>query len=149
MEIVISAKAPISIPFMAYPPRVPRGLCSGSIRARPAAALHAGVKLPDDLCALRVIPLAGQDSVPIHPAPTFAASVLASAAPASAATAPHLGIASLRELTVPDAPCDERANADAQVDAAMLVNAGRVSAIRDARHMTPQALADWLAQWTS
>ncbi len=29
-----------------------------------------------------------------------------------------------------------------------LVNAGRVSAIEDARHMTPQALADWLAQWT-
>jgi hypothetical protein len=29
------------------------------------------------------------------------------------------------------------------------VNPGRVSAIQDARHMTPQALADWLAQWTS
>ncbi|HEX4301591.1 MAG TPA: thioredoxin family protein [Rhizomicrobium sp.] len=29
-----------------------------------------------------------------------------------------------------------------------LVNAGRISAIEDARHMTPQALADWLAQWT-
>jgi thiol-disulfide isomerase/thioredoxin len=29
-----------------------------------------------------------------------------------------------------------------------LVNAGKVSAIEDARHMTPQALADWLAQWT-
>ena len=29
-----------------------------------------------------------------------------------------------------------------------LVNAGRVSAIEDARRMTPQALADWLAQWT-
>ena len=30
-----------------------------------------------------------------------------------------------------------------------LVNTGRVSAIQDARHMTPQALADWLAQWTN
>jgi thiol:disulfide interchange protein len=29
-----------------------------------------------------------------------------------------------------------------------LVNPGRVSAIQDARRMTPQALADWLAQWT-
>ncbi|HTT96763.1 MAG TPA: thioredoxin family protein [Rhizomicrobium sp.] len=29
-----------------------------------------------------------------------------------------------------------------------LVNAGQVSAIEDARHMSPQALADWLAQWT-
>ena len=28
-----------------------------------------------------------------------------------------------------------------------LLNAGRVSALSDARHMTPQALADWLAQW--
>lgn len=30
-----------------------------------------------------------------------------------------------------------------------LVNAGKVSAIEDARHMTPQALADWLAQWST
>jgi len=29
-----------------------------------------------------------------------------------------------------------------------LVNRGHVSALSDARHMTPQALADWLAQWT-
>jgi len=29
-----------------------------------------------------------------------------------------------------------------------LLDAGRVSALQDARHMTPQALADWLAQWT-
>ncbi len=29
-----------------------------------------------------------------------------------------------------------------------LLNAGRVSALADARSMTPQALADWLAQWT-
>lgn len=29
-----------------------------------------------------------------------------------------------------------------------LINAGHVSAIEDARHMSPQALADWLAQWT-
>lgn len=28
-----------------------------------------------------------------------------------------------------------------------LVNAGRVTALADARSMTPQALADWLAQW--
>jgi hypothetical protein len=28
-----------------------------------------------------------------------------------------------------------------------LVNRNKVSAIEDARHMTPQALADWLAQW--
>jgi thiol:disulfide interchange protein len=28
-----------------------------------------------------------------------------------------------------------------------LVNTGHVSAIEDARHMSPQALADWLAQW--
>jgi len=159
------------------------------------------------------------------------ALVLATAVPASAATAPHVSIASLKDLTVPDAPYDEKANADAQVDAAIarakkngkrvlidlggnwcadcrimaglmelpemerflnahyemvsvdvgrfnrnlqiparygitqrlegvpaflvvtthgkLVNAGRVSAIQDARHMTPQALADWLAQWTN
>ena len=30
----------------------------------------------------------------------------------------------------------------------VLVNAGHVSALSDARSMTPQALADWLAQWT-
>jgi hypothetical protein len=29
-----------------------------------------------------------------------------------------------------------------------LLDAGHVSALEDARHMTPQALADWLAQWT-
>nr|WP_093664816.1 thioredoxin family protein [Sphingomonas gellani] len=28
-----------------------------------------------------------------------------------------------------------------------LVNTGRVTALADARSMTPQALADWLAQW--
>jgi thiol-disulfide isomerase/thioredoxin len=28
-----------------------------------------------------------------------------------------------------------------------LLNAGRIFALSDARHMTPQALADWLAQW--
>ena len=28
-----------------------------------------------------------------------------------------------------------------------LVDAGHVSALADARHMTPQGLADWLAQW--
>lgn len=28
-----------------------------------------------------------------------------------------------------------------------LINVGRVSALADARSMTPQALADWLAQW--
>jgi hypothetical protein len=29
-----------------------------------------------------------------------------------------------------------------------LVDAGHVAALSDARHMTPQALADWLARWT-
>jgi thiol-disulfide isomerase/thioredoxin len=29
-----------------------------------------------------------------------------------------------------------------------LLNKGRVFALQDARRMTPQALADWLAQWT-
>jgi len=28
-----------------------------------------------------------------------------------------------------------------------LLDADRISALEDARHMTPQALADWLAQW--
>jgi thiol-disulfide isomerase/thioredoxin len=30
-----------------------------------------------------------------------------------------------------------------------LIDEGHVSALSDARHMTPQALADWLAQWTN
>jgi thiol-disulfide isomerase/thioredoxin len=30
-----------------------------------------------------------------------------------------------------------------------LIDAGHVAALADARHMTPQALADWLAQWTN
>ena len=30
-----------------------------------------------------------------------------------------------------------------------LLNDGRLSALADARHMTPQALADWLAQWAA
>ena len=29
-----------------------------------------------------------------------------------------------------------------------LVDGGHIAALADARHMTPQALADWLAQWT-
>ncbi|HXA38768.1 MAG TPA: thioredoxin family protein [Phenylobacterium sp.] len=29
-----------------------------------------------------------------------------------------------------------------------LLDGGHVAALEDARHMTPQALADWLAQWT-
>ena len=29
-----------------------------------------------------------------------------------------------------------------------LIDSGHISALSDARHMTPQALADWLAQWT-
>ena len=29
-----------------------------------------------------------------------------------------------------------------------LLDGGRISALEDARNMTPQALADWLAQWT-
>ncbi len=32
-------------------------------------------------------------------------------------------------------------------DGKTLVDAGDVSALADARHMTPQGLADWLAQW--
>lgn len=30
-----------------------------------------------------------------------------------------------------------------------LVNPGKLFALTDARHMTPQALADWLAQWAA
>jgi hypothetical protein len=30
-----------------------------------------------------------------------------------------------------------------------LIDAGHVAALADARHMTPQSLADWLAQWTN
>lgn len=149
--------------------------------------------------------------------------------PAASATAPRLSIASLGELSVPDAPYDTKADADAAVDAAIararksgklvlidlggnwcpdcrilaglmelpemraflkahyelvsvdvgrfdrnlqiparygitrrlegvpavliatpegkLLDAGHVAALADARHMTPQALADWLAQW--
>jgi thiol-disulfide isomerase/thioredoxin len=33
-------------------------------------------------------------------------------------------------------------------DGKTLVDAGHISALADARHMTPQGLADWLAQWT-
>jgi hypothetical protein len=29
-----------------------------------------------------------------------------------------------------------------------LLDAGHTAALADARHMTPQALADWLAEWT-
>jgi thiol:disulfide interchange protein len=161
--------------------------------------------------------------------PAFLA-VLLFCCTAQAATAPKIGIVSLSELDVPDAPFATNANADADVDAAFaraaksgkrvmidlggnwcadcrilsglmerpelhaflashyelvtvdvgrfnknldiparfgivtrlegvpailvatpdgrLVNAGRVSAIQDARRMTPQALADWLARWT-
>jgi thiol-disulfide isomerase/thioredoxin len=32
-------------------------------------------------------------------------------------------------------------------DGKTLLDAGHVSALQDARHMTPQGLADWLAQW--
>jgi hypothetical protein len=32
-------------------------------------------------------------------------------------------------------------------DGKTLVDAGHVAALADARHMTPQGLADWLAQW--
>ena len=35
---------------------------------------------------------------------------------------------------------------DPRTDA--LLDKGHVSALEDARHMTPQALADWLAKWT-
>ena len=30
-----------------------------------------------------------------------------------------------------------------------LIDAGHIAALADARHMSPQALADWLAQWTN
>ncbi|HXQ11002.1 MAG TPA: thioredoxin family protein [Caulobacteraceae bacterium] len=30
-----------------------------------------------------------------------------------------------------------------------LIDAGHIAALADARHMTPQSLADWLAQWTN
>jgi thiol-disulfide isomerase/thioredoxin len=163
-------------------------------------------------------------------APALLAALLLPIAAAQAATAPKIAIASLSELSVPDAPYATGANADQDVDAAFararrngkrvlidmggnwcadcrilaglmerpelhaflssryemvsvdvgrfdknldiparfgittrlegvpaiivatpdgrIVNPGRVSAIEDARHMTPQALADWLAQWT-
>jgi thiol-disulfide isomerase/thioredoxin len=32
-------------------------------------------------------------------------------------------------------------------DGRTLVDAGHIAALEDARHMTPQGLADWLAQW--
>jgi thiol:disulfide interchange protein len=165
----------------------------------------------------------------IFPLVCLAAAALLSQS-ALAATAPRISITSLSELDVPDRPFDEKANANADVDAAFararksgkevmidlggnwcadcrimsglmelpemraflaahyemvtvdvgrfnrnlqiparfgittrlegvpayliatpdgtLVNAGHVSAIEDARHMSPQALADWLAQWT-
>jgi len=159
------------------------------------------------------------------------AAIALTAAPAGAATAPRVGISSLSQLEVPDAPFDSAADADADVDAAVtrarrshkrvlidlggnwcadcrilaglmerpemraflsahyeivsvdvgrfnrnlqiparygitsrlegvpailvvtpdgrLVNGGHISAIQDARHFTPQALADWLAQWAT
>jgi thiol:disulfide interchange protein len=165
--------------------------------------------------------------------PTAFALVLALATlPAAAAPhAPALAVASLSDLSVPDRPYDESANADAAVDAAFakakaehkrvmldlggnwcgdcrvlaglmdlpemrrfldahyvvvsvdvgrfkknlqvparfgitkrlvgvpsvlvatpdgrLVNRGDIFALADARSMTPQAIADWLAQWAS
>jgi thiol:disulfide interchange protein len=33
-------------------------------------------------------------------------------------------------------------------DGKTVVNAGHIAALEDARHMTPQAIADWLAKWT-
>ena len=35
-----------------------------------------------------------------------------------------------------------------KADGKTLVNAGHISALEDARHMTPQDIADWLAKWT-
>jgi len=165
--------------------------------------------------------------------PTAFALVLALAAlPAAAALhAPAIAITSLSDLSVPDRPYDENANADAAVDAAFamakathrrvmldlggnwcadcrilagimelpnmrrflaahyvlvnvdvgrfnknlqvparfgiterlegvpsvlvadpdgsLVNKDHIFALADARSMTPQAIADWLAQWTT
>jgi hypothetical protein len=34
-----------------------------------------------------------------------------------------------------------------KADGKTLVNRGHISALEDARHMTPQGIADWLAQW--
>src|SRR5580765_5563908 len=48
-----------------------------------------------------------------------AAFAIAFAGSASAATAPRVSISSLKELIVPDAPYDTKANANAQVDAAV------------------------------
>ena len=36
-----------------------------------------------------------------------------------------------------------------RTDRGRLVDAGHIAALADARHMDPQSLADWLAQWTS
>ena len=162
----------------------------------------------------------------------FALVMALAALPAASEAAPHapaLAVASMSDLTVPDRPYDESANADAAVNAAFvkarethrrvmldlggnwcgdcrvlagimeqpemkkfiaehyvlvsvdvgrfnknlqvparfgftqrlvgvptvlvanadgsLVNKGDVFALADARHMTPQAVADWLAQW--
>ena len=164
----------------------------------------------------------------------FALVLALAALPAAASAAPHappLAVASLSDLSVPDHPYDENANADAAVDAAFaraklthkrvmldlggnwcgdcrvlagimelpamkrylaahyevvsvdvgrfnknlqvparfgitqrlvgvpsvlvatpdgqLVNKGDIFALADARSMTPQAIADWLAQWAS
>jgi hypothetical protein len=62
------------------------------------------------------------------------------ALPAYAVTAPRMKLASIADLPVViEQPYDESADA--------AVAAGHVSALEDARHMTPQGLADWLAQW--
>lgn len=159
------------------------------------------------------------------------ACALLGALPASAATGPRLSVANLSDISVPDRPYDENADADAAVANALarakaehkrlmidlggnwcadcrilsgvmaipevrhlldthyvvvlvdvgrfnrnlqiparfgitqrlegvpsvlitdasgkLVDAGHIAALADARSMTPQAIADWLAQWTS
>ena len=161
----------------------------------------------------------------------FVACALLGAVPASATTAPRVSVANLSDISVPDRPYDENADADAAVANAFaqakvqhkrvmidlggnwcadcrilagvmalpevrhlldthyvvvlvdvgrfnrnlqiparfgitqrlegvpsvlvadangkLIDAGHIEALADARTMTPQAIADWLAQWAS
>jgi thiol-disulfide isomerase/thioredoxin len=65
------------------------------------------------------------------------AAILLAVTPATAATAPRLDIVSLAALTVPDAPFDSYANADADVDAAFA----------RARHSGKYVLIDLGGNW--
>ena len=87
-----------------------------------------------------------------------AAALAALSTDAAAASAPRVGIDSINALSIPGRPYDETADADRAVDAAIaraahshklvLIDRGHVSALADARSMSPQGLADWLASWT-